>query len=353
MERKIAETILSELVEGFNDEASLPVKELKSIIGKIQVEMANIRKVNITSQIRHDRQGRAQRLLKYLGYVNKSLYNKEIMQDNQNCEIIIKSITKLYFLTEEFFALRGVINRPRFMMTAIDDTAGMYFRKNFEPELLENSSQYLRIEQSASSRNKGSGGNTFGLRFNGASVMEQMKATIKDNEQEAQTAKQLYEHYKAFTKPYREYGNVNEGVMREAFELHLEKMHASLNLDGNFNPGCNMESEGRRWIMYRQASGSDPYFTGPDTALSQVKAENAALVSNIDTVLNTAEFIVQHGLVISTENLKAALRTKSEDEIRDFSSKIWRSLDESTQNEIKKAMGGSEAIVRKFHVTFR
>lgn len=349
VEGQIAEAVLSELVEGLESEASPSIDELKSIVSKISVEIEKIRRVNVTSLVRHDRQDRAQRLLKYLDQVNKSTYNKEIMQDNQNCKIIIESITRLYFLTEEFFALRGVINRPRFMMTATDDMAKMYFRKDFEPELLDNSSEYLRIERVASKR-----GGSFGLRFMGDTVMAQMKRTIASNEKEAQTARQLYEHYQSFTASYRAWGGkVNEGVMREAFELHLEKMHASLNQDGSFNPSCDMESEGRRWVMYRHASGSDPYFTGPDTALSQVKAENASLVSNIDTVLNTAEFIVQHGLTISTENLKTALKTKSGDEIKDFSSKIWKHLDKSVQDEIIKAMGGSESIVRKFHVTIR
>lgn len=349
MEGQISEALIEELVEALGDEAAPTILELKSIVSKIQVEMDIIRKTNIVSTMRHHRQGKAQRLLKYLTDINKSAYNQEIMQDNQNCQTIISSVTKLYFLTEEFFALRKVINRPRFMMTAVDNSSRMYFRKDFEPELLDNSESYLRIERVASAR-----GNSFGLRFAGDSVMAQMKKTIANNEQEAQTARDLYEHYQSFTSPYRAWGGkVNEGVMREAFELHLENLHQSLNQDGSFNPACDMESEGRRWVMYRHASGSDPYFTGPDTALSQVKAENASLVSNIDTVLNTAEFIVQHGLSISTENLKTALRTKSGNEIRNFSSKIWKSLNESVQNEIIEAMGGTSAKVNTHHVTIR
>lgn len=349
MEQQISEAIMSELSQGLSEDAGIDIQELKSIVAKIQIEMNTIKKTNIVSSVRHSRQGKAQRLLKYLSNINKAGYNQEIMQDNQNCQTIIASITKLYFLTEEFFALRGVISRPKFMMTAVDDTKKMYFRKDFEPELLENSENYLRIERVASAR-----GNSFGLRFAGDSVMQQMKNTIANNKEEAQIAKALYEHYQAFTKPYREWGGkVNEGVMREAFELHLENLHASLNTDGSFNSACDMESEGRRWVMYRYASGSDPYFTGPDTALSQVKAENASLVSNIDTVLNTAEFIIQQGLSISTENLKAALKTRSNDEIKDFSTKIWTTLEQNVQEEIMTALGGTTAKVNRYHVKIK
>lgn len=348
MEKQIAEAIASELASGTEEESQGRILRLRQIINEIKQEMEKIRKTNIITSLKNARKGKAQRLLKYLDNVNKAQYDEEIMESNENCEIIIQSITRLYFLTEEFFALRNVINRPKFTMTAIDKSSKMYFRKDFEAELLNNGADYLRIERVASARGK-----SFGLRFTGDSVMAQMKKTIAENKQEAETAKQLYRHYQAFTEPYTSWGGkVNEGVMREAFEMHLENLHKSLGANGKFVE-CDMESEGRRWVMYRQASGSDPYFTGPDTALSQVKASNASLVSNIDTVLNTAEFIVQEGLRINTADLKAALRTKGSDEIHNFSSTIWKHLSESVQNEIIQAMGGSTAVTKTHHVIIK
>jgi hypothetical protein len=63
--------------------------------------------------------------------------------------------------------------------------------------------------------------------------------------------------------------NINHGVVREAFELHLENLHNSLEDSENYQfKNCRMESVGKRWILYRYASGSDPYFTGPDTMFS-------------------------------------------------------------------------------------
>lgn len=334
MEEKITKVIQSELAEGVEQESSKRILRLGEIVKEINTQMENIKKTNIITSLKNNNKSKAQRLLRYLDNVNTATYNKEIIENEVNSEIIIQSITKLYFLTEEFFALRNVINRPKFMMTAIDKESGMYFRKDFEIELLENGSKYLAPEQSSK-------GNGISLRFQKNAIIEQMKKIIKENEQEVETAKQLYEHYKAFTEPYfRDERNSNEGIAREAFERHLENLHKSLGKDGKFVE-CNMESEGRRWILYRQSSGSDPYFTGPDTALSQVKAANASLISNINTVLNTAEFIVQEGLKINSANLKNALRTKGEDEIRDFSKKLWDSLSSNVQKEIEKELDGT------------
>jgi hypothetical protein len=46
------------------------------------------------------------------------------------------------------------------------------------------------------------------------------------------------------------------------------------------------------------SSGREPYYTGPDTALAQVKNANASIISNADTVLNTLQTVLT---LVSTE----------------------------------------------------
>ena len=128
----------------------------------------------------------------------------------------------------------------------------------------------------------------------------------------------------------------------ERFERHLENLHRSAGIGPYDFQECKMESVGQRWVLYRQSSGSDPYFTGPDTEGSQIKAENASLVGNIDTVLNTARFILLEAegkINISQEQIKAALEVKSLDQINTFSEKLWNNLSKTAQDIVRKSFG--------------
>ena len=330
MEQVISQTIEEELTKGLEEEAKDKVLSLKNIIKSITMEINAIAKSKYISTIKNDNKRKSQRLLKALDEKYVSTYSQDL---KDNIELIDK-ITNLYFLTEQFFAVLGVIVQPRFLMTY--DDGEHYFRKDFEQLLVKNASEYLKIEED------GHGRGTFGLRFKASSVIEQMKQQIENDKKAEQIAKDLHQHFIVFTSPYTRYSEqtgwkMNAGVAREAFERHLENLHKTL--PNEFDPSCEIESEGRRWVMYRYSSGSDPYFTGPDTNLSQVKAENASLVSDIATVLNTAKYIIEYGESVSVEQLKQLLKTKGAGEIKTFSREIWNGLEERVQNEVLTAFG--------------
>lgn len=326
--------------------------ELEIIKSKIVASLDKIIKLDkIVSIEKQKRKG--QRLLGYLedGEKYHAAYaSYKNMKEENGQQILIQEVVSLYFLTEEYFAKLKLIKETNFLMTCVygDDVnsekpsgEGMYFRRNFQEILQKNADSLLSISAEASSKGGG-----FGLKFNPSAVIAEMQ---KLNDAEKNFARQLYEHYWVFTKPYRDYvlagHTLNEGVYREAFEMHLENCHNGLrdiDITEYRLDKCTMESEGRRWVMYRYASGSDPYFTGPDTQYSQVKAENASLVSSIDTVLNTAKFIVEkHGnskmLSILKNPKSSPLAVKDNSDIRDFKKDIFDWLDQnakSTANEI-------------------
>lgn len=322
------------------------VKELEIIKNKIAASLDKIIKLDkIVSIQKQDKKG--QRLLGYLENDEKyhAAYDsyKNMKEENKR-QILIQEVVSLYFLTEEYFAKLKLIKETNFLMTCVygDDVnsktpsgKGMYFRRNFQEILKENADSLLSINPGAEGRGGG-----YGLKFNPNAVAAEMQ---KLNDAEKKFAQNLYKHYRLFTEPYRKYvqagHKLNEGVYREAFEMHLENLHEGLkNIDiANYSfDGCKMESWGRRWVMYRYASGSDPYFTGPDTKFSQVKAENASLISSIDTVLNTAKFIIEkHGnskmLAILKDPKSSPLAIKDNSDIRDFKEDIYNWLVQNSQ----------------------
>lgn len=345
MEEKISKVAQEKMEKALSDEISQQISNIQGIVKAIEKELKTIEKINIISLVENTNQEKSQRLLKSLDKIYTSNYDKKIVKNLKNKTEIINSITKLYFLTEEYFVKRKVIKNPNFIMTATTPS-GLYIRKEFTEELLKNdASNFLDFQE-----NRDGG---VGLRFKSSSVLEKMKESIQNDNKELEFSKKLYEHYQNFIEPYQKYeekgGNINEGVCREAFELHLEQLHKS-QLEKKEFKNCRMESVAKRWIKYRVSSGSDPYFTGPDTALSQVKSENAALVGDIKTILNTARFIVMEGNTIGKKKLQGKLKTKSVNEIKTFSKSLWSFLDEDVKEDILKELGGKSVVEKQKYI---
>lgn len=112
----------------------------------------------------------------------------------------------------------------------------------------------------------------------------------------------LSAHYQVFTLPYFKWQRthnkwkINMGIVSEAFVRHLESTPHRLNEKIEWNkPLINKDigSNGERWQLYRKSSGNAPFYTGADTIFSQVKMQNASLISNIDTIIDSAEIIIK------------------------------------------------------------
>lgn len=171
----------------------------------------------------------------------------------------------------------------------------------------------------------------------------------------------ISDHYKGFIAPYQEAQEksttgwqVNWGVASEAFERHWEMLQHSL----EHPTGADYGSVGSRWQLYLQSSGNDPYYTGPDTALSQVKNANASMISNSETVLNTLEAVLkivntkvesQEAAEQLTAKYSQAFKAKSSTTSK-ISKAIWDTLELDAQQELINIFGS--ATIKKNIVIF-
>lgn len=171
----------------------------------------------------------------------------------------------------------------------------------------------------------------------------------------------INEHYKGFIAPYEEAQEksttgwqVNWGIASEAFERHWEMLQHSL----EHPTGADYGSIGDRWQLYLKSSGNDPYYTGPDTALSQVKNANASMISNSETVLNTLEAVLkiintkvdsQEAAEELTAKYSQAFKAKSTTTYK-ISKAIWDTLEQDVQEELISIFGG--ATIKKNVVLF-
>ena len=342
-ERWVNNVVEKETIKAVNQEVTKQITSIHSLIQTIKSEIDKLKQLEMLNLIRNENKQKAQRFLKDLDEKSLSEYERAQSLDTAQKHQYIQIITNLYFFTEQFLVQTGVIKESRFLMTYVSN--GMYIRQDLGKILQSNPSQFLEI-------NRESGSSTFGLRFKASSVSQQLLNSIKDNEKEIKKAQELYAHFNLFTRPYWTYHQhnttgwkINKGVAREAFERHLESLHANLDTETSLQ-NCRMENVGKRWVMYRESSGSDPYFTGPDTLLSQVKAENASLISNVDTVINTALFILQYEKkAIDIQELEKRVNTSSS--LKNFSKDLWMGLSDTVKNQIETELGAVARIGKK------
>lgn len=109
----------------------------------------------------------------------------------------------------------------------------------------------------------------------------------------------ISQHYGRFVQDIQKTAvNPNWGIVAEAFERHWEDLKRSEYHQTMNNPSypdwqeTPPDSDGEAWQLYHASRGNAPYYTGPDTELSQVKSANASLVSNINTILQTIQAII-------------------------------------------------------------
>ena len=139
------------------------------------------------------------------------------------------------------------------------------------------------------------------LRFVSKNVREKVMGG-KTAKEQAET--EISKHYQRFVSDLQKTAiKPNWGVVAEAFERHWEMLE-------RHTVAADWGSDGDAWQLYHLSSGSDPYYTGPDTELSQVKSTNASVVSNINTVLNTVKAILRMAQtqVLDSSNIEQVKR---------------------------------------------
>lgn len=253
-------------------------------------------------------------------------FNKVQNKDEENQ--IKKLIFEAYELTSSILQDLNLIRKIKNVVSFIDDDYNYVRIENFNFDI-----NHVYLNPTASKRGK-----NYGLRLH-----------FTEEEIQKMKQQQNYEiinnHFYGFIEPFRKYEQnnktgwkINKGVLAETFQRHWQKNHGNY-VQGNLPD--DFESEGRRWWMYRESSGSDPYFTGPDTDFAQVKNTNASLVSNVNTVVNTIKGILllvdeKNLQNMSNENIEAIFKQK--DLKPSISKKIYEGMDEKGKKEIERAM---------------
>lgn len=198
----------------------------------------------------------------------------------------------------------------------------------------------------------------------GALIVRLKESNIKNKILENQASHNISwvaEHYNKFMQPLQEAERkgkfkINQGVASEAFERHWEEMQHQIEYENKDNFG----GIGRIWYLYRISSGNDPYYTGPDTAISQVKNANASIISNADTVLNTIQAVLKL-IYTKAESTEEALALKQKyaqsfaqknDQTQKISKDIWDSVDEEAQKLIIEQFGSKNVNIKGKYVIF-
>lgn len=251
------------------------------------------------SQFYRTKSSTSRRTNKWSSILNNATYEiryDKIKKDKQIEQNFKKNMLEAYELTMSILADLGMIKSVTTTVTSIsaNNSGGYsYFRfPNFELK-----AEYTFLNPLASKR-----GQQYGLR------LKEKEINILKKSIEITQAEQAFQnHFNAFISPFVEYEQqaintthwkMNLGVVGETFENHLEKVSHNSIMDLNDNSEEHLGSVGSRWVLYRKSSGSDPFFTGPDTELSQVKNANASILSDLRTLINTIEGI----LIIVDEN---------------------------------------------------
>lgn len=207
---------------------------------------------------------------------------QNVKRDEYSEQNFLNLTIEAYHLTTDILSQLGLIHSIKTTVTFIDETFNYLRLSDFQLE-----AQYTRLDKKAESK-----GGDYAIKLK-ASKVKPLLEKLSDAEKEMQKA--MANHFKNFIQPMIEYQNsnntgwkVNKGVLAEMYERHIEIGHDNLAsfLSDDF------PSVGNRWLLYKQSSGSDPYFTGPDTMYSQVKNINASIISDVRTIINTVNGIL-------------------------------------------------------------
>ena len=305
--------------ELFNAHPNIKVQinELKSILEQLKIEEKQVNNMGISN---------------LLG--GKLYYLSSNIQKDEEVEIKA-NVLRAYHLTTEILEELEFIRHINYVFT-YDDGTNFYRAENIPLQ-----AEHVYLEKQTSDVKM----KLYNIKN---LVLEHSK--IPDNIQEL-----LSSHYQSFIAPYIAYEkkahraggtgwSPQRGLMSEAFERHYEEHGHSLEYPEKFTQnsiGNDLESEGRRWWMYKLSSGSAAFYTGPDTLYSQVKHWNATLINNIGTVINSMVAIInlfegKFNPDTVSQDLQSAF-IAAPDRIR-ITTKIWDGLTKKVQRELQTIM---------------
>lgn len=262
-----------------------------------------------------------------------SIINIQKGQQEQLTEAIINTYKGILNILAEI----EIIDKVSFSISYISD--------NYQYARLDGN---LSLENFSLQKTAKSKGAKYAIRINQATLKQQIEAA-----KQKENFQRLNSHFQNYIQMFRDYEasqvngtrwKINKGVLAETFERHLENQGGAQ----SFND-IDFESEGRRWTMYRQSSGSDPFWTGPDTKYAQVKTTKASLISNVDTVVNALYGMIQimkHPDKLNEEILNNIFKQKNVE--NEIDSMAWDTLDDTARAILKEELsdlGFDELII--------
>lgn len=232
--------------------------------------------------------------------------------EEADLEQIEKIITKMYFLTEDILSELQIINKPNYSIVYSDSAQGIY-AKAPDGQLALSKGAYLEKHRGA-----------WTLRFQ-ASLSQIAQANKTVNKQQFYNAQ-----YEKFTSIIKEHlgGKIpNEGHLVEAYERFQESKKSKMYKSAVIK-------------YYWQSTGRDPYYTGPDTELSQVKAQNATITS-VNTILYTTQTILSflNGAQPSPTDIKNAFMQGNGIAHNQLRQVIQQGVPRSVQKMLEKNFG--------------
>ena len=201
--------------------------------------------------------------------------------NSEKYELIIqqfeKELIEAYFLSEKILADLRLIDRVQYT-TVYNSRAGGVYHRYCGEDILKNNVNLVLLSDG-----------TMRLRLNSREITKILKSQTTD--------RHIQQHYQEFIAPIYQHlrksktVSFNQGHAAEAFERHWEKLGHSLEpFTGNT---ADLGTEAERWALYIASRNNAPFYSGPDTLYSQVKRNNASLLSNIDTLLYTIQTILR------------------------------------------------------------
>lgn len=247
----------------------------------------------------------------------------------ENREIAKHHLLILYKVTGQILSSLNLIDEIKTTVTYIDDDGNYYRMGDFE------------IEDKDVSLSGGA------LKMSEAAIR---KEALKRQQESKDAFDKINQHFKAFSRPYYQWERktktgwtVNRGVAAEAFERHWEEMGHSLEKTENFS-NRDFGSVGHRWVLYLLSSGSDAYYTGPDTLFSQVKNYNATIIHNLDTVLNAVDFIrkiLNREIDVGEQKQQIKNALSQSEQTNIISQKVWEAASKTAKKAIAKELIGT------------
>lgn len=194
--------------------------------------------------------------------------------------VIAQKIAEAYEITSILLSDLNFHNPVSMVLYYQDKDYGMQRIQNFKltPEMID-----YEFRGKTSQKNQ-----YMRLKLNVTTIRQEIASLTQIKQKYQQNISNHYEAFRKLLTPKRgSKWQPNEGIVVEAFERHWEKIHEQTEEFIN-----DVLTRKEVWALYVLSSSNAPYYSGADTDNAQVKALNASLISNVNTVLNTMESLI-------------------------------------------------------------